>query len=92
MSSPEGLLPASCLALVVPSHRSQGNIMAMTILGTSVLAATTAAGRLSGRYELDLPHLVWNSLELQTPLVLLSLNTPSFLDCLFNYYFEGVFF
>lgn len=65
--------------------------MAVTVLGTSVLAAATATGRLSGRCGLDLSHLVQNSLALQTPSVL-SLNTPGFLDCLLNYYLESVFF
>lgn len=66
MRSPGSLLPVSCLALAVPVHRNQGKMMAMIILGTSMLAAATA-GRLSGRYEVDLSHLVGNSLALQTP-------------------------
>lgn len=44
MSSPESLLLVSCLALVVPIHGNQSKMMAMTILGTSVLPVATAAG------------------------------------------------
>lgn len=58
--------------------------------GDRVLAPI-AMDLVSGRYELYLLHLVWNSLALQPPLVLLSLNTPVFLDCFLNY-FESVFF
>lgn len=54
--------------------------------------APIAVDLVLGRYELDLLHLVWNSLVLQPPLVLVSLNTPVFLDCFLNYYFESVFF
>lgn len=59
---------------------------------TRVLLAPIAGDLVSGRYELILLHLVWKSLVLQPPLVLLSLNTPVFLDCFLNYYFEIFFF
>lgn len=44
VSSPEGLLPVSRLALAVLIHGNQSKMMVMAILGTSVLAAATAAG------------------------------------------------
>lgn len=62
------------------------------MLVTRVLLAPIAGDLVSGRYELILLHLVWKSLVLQPPLVLLSLNTPVFLDCFLNYYFEIIFF
>lgn len=89
-SSPESLHPLM-LGLSSASPWKSGLAGGKDNAGDRVLAPI-AVDLVSGRYELDLLHLVWNSLALQPPLVLLSLNTPVFLDCFLNYYFESVFF